>query len=46
MGWIAFIILGSMAVITLAHIIGDMDIQIDKDDINLKDECNDEEKEN
>jgi len=41
MGWIAFIIIGSLVVISLAQIIGDMDINIDKDDINLKDECND-----
>ena len=35
MGWIAFIIIGSMLVITIAHIIGDldMDIPIDKEDI-------------
>jgi len=43
MGWIAFIILGSMLVITIAHIIGDFDIPIDKEDISLKDECNDKE---
>ena len=45
MGWIAFMIIGSMLVITIAHIIGDldMDIPIDKEDISLKDECNDKE---
>ena len=43
MGWIAFIIIGSLVVITLSQIIGDIDIPINKDDINLKDECNDKE---